>query len=127
MSKALEKVVIRWLMMYVKDQLDPDQMGGQEGHSISHYLIEVANFILYNQDLKNPQAILAIFVDFSQGFNRIRHSTLIEILSKMNVPGWLLRIMISYLTQRKLRVRYKEKCQMKRNYLQGLGRVVYWV
>ena len=52
LSKAMEKVVIKWLMWFVKDKLDPDQMGGQEGHSISHYLIEMTNYILYNQDLK---------------------------------------------------------------------------
>ena len=72
--KTIEKIVLGWLMKYVKPYLDQDQMGGQEGHSISHYLIEVSNFILYNQDLKNPQAIMALFVDFSQGFNRVLHS-----------------------------------------------------
>ena len=50
-SKAFEKVIVQWLMKYVKKHLDPDQMGGQKGQSISHYLIEVTNFILYNQDL----------------------------------------------------------------------------
>ena len=69
LSKAWEKIVIKWLMDFVKDKLDPDQMGGQDGHSIAHYLIEVTNFILYNQDLKDPHAIVAVLVDFSQGFN----------------------------------------------------------
>ena len=55
-------------------------MGGQKGHSVTHYLIEVSNFILYNQDLKNPQAIMALFVDFSQGFNRVLHSGLIDFI-----------------------------------------------
>lgn len=121
LSKALEKVVIKWLMFYVRDQLDPDQMGGKEGHSIAHYLIEVSNFILYNQDLSDPQAVMAISVDFSQGFNRIQHSILLEILSKMNVPGWLLRIMVSYLTQRKLRVRYKGLVSEEKHMFAGAG------
>lgn len=109
-------------MNFVKDKLDPDQMGGQDGHSIAHYLIEVTNFILYNQDLKDPQAIIAVMVDFSQGFNRIKHSTLIEILStKMNVPGWLLRIMISYLSERKLRVRFKGAVSEEKDLFSGAG------
>ena len=62
-------------------------MGGQKGHSISHYLVEVSNFILYNQDLKNPNAILALFVDFSQGFNRVLYSRIIEIMSKLMCQG----------------------------------------
>ena len=81
LANSFEKVIIGWLMIYVQDKLDPDQMGGQKGHSIAHYLIEVTDFILYNQDLKDPKAVMAVFIDFSQGFNRIMHSTLLEILS----------------------------------------------
>ena len=42
-SKALEKVVISWLMLFIKDKLAPDQLGGGKGNSIAHYLIEVTN------------------------------------------------------------------------------------
>ena len=56
-------------MQFVKHKLDPDQFGGQKGNSISHYLIELTNFILYNQDLKDPQATLAVFLDYKQGYN----------------------------------------------------------
>ena len=95
-------------MEHVESQLDPDQFGGIKGNSISHYLIEMTNFILYNQDLKNPQAIIAAFLDFRQGFNRCQHSIFIEILANdYSVPGWLLRILIGYLKGRHLRVRYK--------------------
>ena len=108
MNVVLEKQVIRWLMEHVESQLDPDQFGGIKGNSISHYLIEMTNFILYNQDLKNPQAIIAAFLDFRQGFNRCQHSIFIEILANdYSVPGWLLRILIGYLKGRHLRVRYK--------------------
>ena len=121
MSKCLEKIVLHWLMVYVKPFLDPDQMGGKKGHSITHYLIEVSNFILYNQDLKNPHAIMAIFVDFAQGFNRVLHSKIIEILEKMRVPGWLLKIMVSYFTGRKLKVRFKDLISEEKNMTAGLG------
>ena len=95
--------------------MDPDQLGGLKENSVAHYLIEIPNFILYNQDLKEPQATISAFIDIYQGFNRIRHATLIEVLSDMNVLGWLLRVMVGYLSERKLRVKYKgciseEKC-----------------
>ena len=99
MNLVFEKQVLKWLMQYTKTSLDPDQFGGIKGNSINHYLIETANFILFNQDLKNPQATLAAFLDFKQGFNRCQHSIFIEILEKdYNVPGWLLRILIGYLS-----------------------------
>ena len=81
-------------MFYVSDQLDLGQYGGEKGSSISHYLIEFVNFILYNQDQQVPLAVLAVMVDFSKAFNRINHTIVITILSKMGVPGWLLKIVI---------------------------------
>ena len=110
MNIVLEKQVIRWLMQIVGHKLDPDQFGGQKGHSTSHYFIEMTNFILYNQDLKDPQATLAVFLDYKQGFNRCQHSFFIDILAEeFDVPGWLLRILAGYCSQRKLRVRYKQQ------------------
>ena len=52
MNTVLEKQVVRSVLKYIGKKLDPDQFGGLKGNSISHYLIEMTNFILYNQDLK---------------------------------------------------------------------------
>ena len=48
-------------------------------------------------------------VDFSKAFNRQNHGLLISKLSEMGVPGWLLRIVVGFLTDRKMYVRYKGK------------------
>ena len=122
MNIVLEKQVVRWLMEYVGHQLDPDQFGGVGGNSISHYMIELTNFILYNQDLKNPQAIIAAFLDFRQGFNRCQHSIFIDILAnEYSVPGWLLRILVGYLTGRLLKVRYKGEIGEEKKIFGGAG------
>ena len=65
-SKVIEKFVVEWLMFYVGSKLDPKQFGGLKGNSISHYMIELINFILYNQDYNLPIAVLACTVDFSK-------------------------------------------------------------
>ena len=101
-------------------QLDCGQYGGVQGSSISHYLINFINFILFNQDLAVPHAVVAVMVDFSKAFNRINHNTIITILSKMGVPGWLLNIVIGFLTDRELLVRHKGKSS-KRKALPGVG------
>ena len=118
LSKVYEQYVIQWLMVYLGDKLDWAQYGGQKGNSISHYLIELVNFILYNQDMKSPHAVLAVLIDYSKAFNRINHNRIITILSNMGVPGWLLRIIIGYLTERELIVRYRGK-QSQRKWLPG--------
>ena len=45
-------------------------------------------------------------VDFSKAFNGINHNTIITILSDMGVPGWLLNIVIAFLEDRELILRY---------------------
>jgi hypothetical protein len=67
----------------------------------------LVNSVLFNQDLRNPQATLALMIDFSKAFNRQDHNTLITILSDMGTPGWLLKLVMAFLTNRKLLLRYK--------------------
>ena len=46
-------------------------------------------------------------VDYQKAFNRQEHSTLVAILGDMGVPGWLLHIVMGFLTERKLVVTFK--------------------
>ena len=55
----MEQFVVMWLMEIVGDKFDFRQYGGMKGNSTSHYLIELINFILYNQDNIEATAVLA--------------------------------------------------------------------
>ena len=79
--------MVTWLLEFIGEKIDWGQYGGIKGSSISHYLIDFVNFILFNHDLKVPHAVLAAMVDFSKAFNRINHNIIITILSEMGVPG----------------------------------------
>ena len=94
-------------MTYIGGKLDPKQFGGLKGNSISHYMIELVNFILYNQDYDLPIAVLAATIDFSKAFNRLNHNLIITKLADMGVPGWLLNVVMGFLTDRRLLVKYK--------------------
>ena len=114
-SKLMEKFVMSWLLEYLQEHLDWRQYGGQKGSSVSHYLIDFINFVSYNQDINNIQAVLAAAVDFSKAFNRQNHNILIELLSDLGVPGWLLQIVIGFLENRCMEVHFKgEKSSSKR-------------
>jgi hypothetical protein len=106
-SKVMEKFVVEWLMFYIGEKLDPKQFGGLKGNSISHYMIELINFILYNQDYNLPIAVLICAIDFSKAFNRQNHNILVTKLSDMGVPGWLLNIVMGFLSERVMVVRFK--------------------
>ena len=106
-SKCMERFVVDWLMSFIGHKLDPKQFGGLKGNSISHYMIELINFIRFNQDYNLPVAILACTIDFSKAFNRQNHNILITTLSDMGVPGWLLNIIMGFLKDREMVVSYK--------------------
>ena len=107
-SKVMEQFVVTWLLEAIGEKMDFRQNGGTKGNSISHYLIEFMNFILYQQE-KEATAVLACLVDFSKAFNRQDHTVLVTKLSDMGVPGWLLRLVIAFLMNRTMKVKYKGK------------------
>ena len=114
-SKVFEKFVMEWLLFFIGDKIDPCQYGGEKGSGVAHYLIDFINFVQYNQDLKNIHAILAVAVDFKKAFNRQNHHILITLLSDMGVPGWLLSIVIGFLTNRELLVHFKGETSEKQD------------
>ena len=59
------------------------------------------------QDNNDQTAVLACFVDFQKAFMRQNHNKLIEKLSDLGVPGWLLNIIISFLQERSMFVKYR--------------------
>ena len=109
LSRDYNKWLAKWLWPYISARIDPGQYGGSKGRNITQYLILLFHFILSKTDRpdKYPTAVLTALIDFSKGFNRINHTLALTRLSDWNVPGWLLRIVSSYLTERSCVVRYK--------------------
>ena len=106
-SKVTEHFLVAWLLEHIERHIDFRQYGGIKGNSISHYLIEFITFILSNQENKVPTAVLACMIDFSQAFNRQNHNILITKLSDMGVPAWLLKIVMAFLSDRTMVIRFK--------------------
>ena len=107
-SKRLEWILIQWIWPYISPHIDLDQLGGLPGCSVNHYLILMMDFIHKKLDTghKNQTAVLGCLVDFSKAFNRIDHNIITTILSDLNVPTCALRLIISYLSNRRMCVRY---------------------
>ena len=117
-SKIYEKIVMEWLLKYLEDKIDPYQYGGQKENSVAHYLIDFINFVSYNQDIKKIHAVLAVTIDFSKAFNRQNHLILIELLSELGVPGWLLNVKWRYIS--------RVSNPVENNYLEGVRKVQFW-
>ena len=116
MSKIYESFLVAWLLPFLLPHLDPGQLGGMKGSSTTHYLIKLFDFIQKTGDMpKNlPHGVLLALIDYSKAFNRIDHGLLVTLLSDYNVPSWLLKICISYLSNRSMVIRYKGKSSKKR-------------
>ena len=76
---------------------------------MNHYLVKMLDFIHQSLDKSgmSPTAVVCALVDFSKAFNRIDHNIIVTILSDLNIPTCALRLIVSYLTNRKMCVRYK--------------------
>ena len=107
LSKQYESFIGDWILPYVEPFLDPGQCGGLKGSSITHYLVKLLHFVHMNLDKREPHAVLMALVDLEKAFNRVSHQLVIEDLADMHVPGWPLLILISYLTERSMYMRYK--------------------
>ena len=64
-------------------------------------------YILYNQDLKEPKAILTAMVDFEKAFNRQNQIKVLTKLHDMGTPGCLLNIIKGFLHEKSFVVNYK--------------------
>ena len=106
-SKVYESFIGDWIFPYIKPFLDPAQCGGLKKSSITHYLVKLLHFIHKHIDIKQPHAVLLVLVDLEKAFNRVSHQLVIEDLAAMKVPGWLLLILISYLSGRSMVMQYE--------------------
>ena len=112
-SKVYESFIGGWLLPIVKPYLDPGQCG-IKGLSITHYLIKLLNFVHKTLDLRKPHAVLAACVDMSKAFNRVDHTLVIQDLFDMHTPAWLLKILVSYLSNRSMHLTHNgEKSSLK--------------
>ena len=84
--------------------MDFRQYGGTKGNSVSHYLIEFINFILYSQDDREPTSVLACLVDFAKAFNKVPHERLLMKCRGLGLDGKLLEWIMVWLSGRRQRV-----------------------
>ena len=114
-SKVYESYLSDWLMPIVLPFLDPANCGGLKGYSISHYMIRLLHFIHSSVHRPTPHAVALALVDLSKAFNRVDHCLVIQDLHDMKVPAWLLRILILYLTNRSMILKFRGACSTERS------------
>ena len=59
---------------------------------------------------QKPQAVINLLADWSKAFNKVNHNIIMRILIALKVPQWLLRLLLSYLKDRKMILRFRKCC-----------------
>ena len=108
LSKVLENILGEWLMPILENNIDPNQCGGLKNTSIQHYLVKLMDFVHSGIDKRTPHAVVMAALDLSKAYNRGDHTKVLEDLFDMHTPGWLLALLFSYLSNRKLVLKYQK-------------------
>ena len=113
LSKSFERFIlkgtnnVKGLLHYITKYYDPGQYA-LPGSSCSHALLSIINFILEKTDDPNkPTAVVNLLADWSKAFNKVNHNIIMRILVALKVPQWLLRLLLSYLQNRKMILRFR--------------------
>ena len=100
-GKILEKLIYSRLYSFLtsKGIIHENQFGFRKGHSTSNALNYSVEHI--KSMTKNKQHVLGIFIDLSKAFDTIDHRKLLTKLNNYGIRGNALKLISSYLTNRK--------------------------
>ena len=97
-------------------QIFTSQYGFRSGHSCQEVISELVGEIARNNDIGCHT--IGVFLDLSKAFDTLEHEVLFEKLYKYGIRGTPLNWYRSYLTQRKLRVKYMVSSTQRQEYSQ---------
>ncbi|UYV84156.1 hypothetical protein LAZ67_X001354 [Cordylochernes scorpioides] len=104
-GKIYERIILRRLQMYLDNSnfIIPQQFGFRRGHSTTHQLIAVLDYIQIRRSHK--EVVGAVFLDFAKAFDKVWHNGLIKKLTKHQFPSDIINFMQNYLQGRTFSVK----------------------
>ena len=108
-SLIFEGVMKDWIMEDITKNIDPSQFGNQKGTSTEHLIVCLMDKVLQLLDNNNNKsAVIATLIDWSSAFDRQDPTLAIQKFLKLGVRPSLVPILVSYLTDREMQVRYND-------------------
>ena len=109
-SLVFEGILKDWIMEDIYPNIDPSQYGNQKGTGTEHMMIKLMDQILKLLDHNpNCSAVIASMVDWASAFDRQDPTLAIQKFIKMGVRPALIPVLVSYLTDRQMQVRFNDK------------------
>ena len=108
-NKVAEKMIAELMISDIMGTLDPSQYANQKGVSLQHYLIKMIDKILTDTDRRSKgevNAVLATLVDWKEAFPRQCPKLGVESFIRCGVRGSLIPLLINYLQDRNMKVKW---------------------
>lgn len=104
-SKLFEKLILNRMMIDENSIFANEQFGFRHGHSTTHQLLRVTNFIRSNKSEGYSTGVALL--DIEKAFDSVWHEGLIVKLKHFNFPLYIIKIIQNYLSDRTLQVNYQ--------------------
>ena len=109
-SKLYESYLKAWIMDDLAEKIDIGQFGGLAGVGTEHMLVCYMDRILQLLDTHTDRAaVIATSLDWASAFDRQDPTLAIKKFINMGVRPSLIPLLASYLTDRKMRVKFKNE------------------
>ena len=119
-SKLFEGFLKDWILDDISDNLDPSQYGARKGSGTEHLIVAFVDRVLKNLDsVTSRAAVISAAVDWSAAFDRLDPTITTQKLIKIGVRPSLVAILISYMTNRRMVVKYKGAQSKPKNLIGG--------
>lgn len=117
LSKVFERILLTHLQKYIKPR--EEQHAFRHGHSTTTQLVKLTDDLVTKYNNKNHTA--AIFLDMEKAFDRVWYQGLIYKLHTMSdTPTHLVKIIQSFLTDRKFQIKIENHTSSTRNISAGV-------
>lgn len=103
-SKVFEKLLLQHLVPHIEAR--PEQFGFRSEHSTTLQLSRVLHYI--TTALNKKESVAAVFLDMEKAFDRVWHTGLLYKLSLSPAPRRIVKVIASFLDERKIRVRVED-------------------
>ena len=122
-DKIAEKLIGNLIVSDMSEHLDLSQFANQKGISLQHYLIKMINQILSDTDKSSKDevnAVIAVLYDWKEAFPRQCPKLGVEAFQKCGVRPSLIPLIINYLQNRTMKVKWHGEISTERH-LNGGG------
>ncbi|KAI5749884.1 hypothetical protein M8J76_011129 [Diaphorina citri] len=118
LGKLYERIVLIRLNRNKTALMQDEQFGFRAKHSTCHQLTRIVNDISINLTAGRPSTV--VLLDIEKAFDCVWHEGVVHKLDKLNVNPIIIRIILSYLSNRTFQVRYNNKLSSKRRIAAGV-------